>query len=274
MATSSTSQTCTLLKLPSKIRTQIYEHVFGLPLAHAVDILDVPVSPVPKAILSTCRQIHNEAHDLYIETFRAYWTKTRFVVDVFDDTERPFDFEAHLDKPHKTRTADGERKARVYAKVQELRDEDVAHICDAYIYDNSYDSCWTLGEPYSDFWSLNFPAPAGRTSKDRTMSSKDLLVPLDKLEAMAEARLPFLMALGTSHFGHATVNPWPWADVAKARKIIDRHGLSKEELMNFVRVACWDFQPNPKVSPAVEKLFEEVVRQHAEIIEKFDKAQS
>lgn len=78
------------------------------------------------------------------------------------DTERRFNFDAYLNETAEERKVDPERKARVYAKIQELRDENVAQICDVYVYGHSYQTCWTLGEAYSGFWSLHFPHPERR----------------------------------------------------------------------------------------------------------------
>lgn len=72
------SGSCGLLKLPAELRNNIYELVFTVASTATTDLLYA--TPPPKSLLSTCREIHDEAAAMYKDTYRRFWTSSSFVL--------------------------------------------------------------------------------------------------------------------------------------------------------------------------------------------------
>lgn len=72
-----------LLQLPAELRNAIYELAFTTKhdLDEKVDLLAAK-PPDGKALLATCRQVYNEACELYKTKYREFWTTSSFVVTV------------------------------------------------------------------------------------------------------------------------------------------------------------------------------------------------
>lgn len=73
------NRSCRLLTITPELRNHIYKYVFD------INITDIPIdifaaSPPPKAIIQSCRQLHNEAAGLYYPAYRRYWTETTFTI--------------------------------------------------------------------------------------------------------------------------------------------------------------------------------------------------
>ncbi|KAK5678584.1 hypothetical protein LTS10_009028 [Elasticomyces elasticus] len=71
-------QTCKLLTIAPELRNVIYELALFEPNAGLVDLLSAG-SPSGN-LLSTCRQVMDEAKGIYAEAYRRYWSETNFVL--------------------------------------------------------------------------------------------------------------------------------------------------------------------------------------------------
>ena len=71
-------------RLPAEIRNGIYELVFQVS-SDTVNLLEA--HPPEKAILLTCRKIHEETKLMYRGAYRKYWTDTRFTLHVGMDRQ-------------------------------------------------------------------------------------------------------------------------------------------------------------------------------------------
>jgi hypothetical protein len=70
------SASCGFLLLPAELRNAIYEYIYPVSEAEDVDLLTA--TPPPDAILSTCRQVYEEAISIYREACHHYWSRNRF----------------------------------------------------------------------------------------------------------------------------------------------------------------------------------------------------
>ncbi|KAK1062497.1 hypothetical protein LTR74_010202 [Friedmanniomyces endolithicus] len=84
-------------RLPAEIRNKIYALSFlggdNIPRTPQQDpeIQDLlSARPPTKALLLTCRRVYREAHGVYVESYRAYWRTTAFVVDERGELEYDF----------------------------------------------------------------------------------------------------------------------------------------------------------------------------------------
>lgn len=76
MTAAATVETCHLFRIPAELRNRIYELCFVK--ANEVNLLEA--MPPSKALLLTCRQIHDEARLMRRRAYRDYWFKTRFFI--------------------------------------------------------------------------------------------------------------------------------------------------------------------------------------------------
>ncbi|KAI7158443.1 hypothetical protein KC343_g15005 [Hortaea werneckii] len=80
-ATAESSQKpCGLLELPPELRNNIYELCFE-PVDDGGHTSFTATTPPELAILQTCRQIHDEANQIYRVAEREYWSNTHFWVE-------------------------------------------------------------------------------------------------------------------------------------------------------------------------------------------------
>ncbi|KAK0932988.1 hypothetical protein LTR29_015408 [Friedmanniomyces endolithicus] len=80
-------------RLPAEIRNRIYAFAFlGDDKPHqgpeTQDLLSA--RPPTKALLLTCRRVYREAQGVYVESYKAYWRTTAFVVDERGELEYDF----------------------------------------------------------------------------------------------------------------------------------------------------------------------------------------
>lgn len=137
-----------------------------------VDLVDV-CSP-PKDLVVTCRRLHVETSGLYKEAYRACWSETTFQIDMFGNEP---------DKEER-RPLDEDKKARVFAKVQELCDDDVSHTSHAYVPYAEEGEFFELGDAIWDTWSLHYPRPDVPKHK-----AVQLFYPLENTDALEDAGL-------------------------------------------------------------------------------------
>lgn len=150
--------------------------------------------------------------------------------------------DAEISKPGEVivRTVDEERKKQIYIKVEEVSEEDVFHIKHVYMYMDESDHSYVLGQPYADMWSYSFPTPGHHHHR-----AIDLYVPVEKRAQLESEGLETSEVCSTKAYVRSIVHCWEWEEVQRARKIIDRKGLSKEELMSGIRLVCWDLSQAP-----------------------------
>lgn len=223
---------CPLFKLPPEIRNQIWELAFTTP--SSVDFVDA--CPLSKALIMTCQRIHEETKRMYTHAARAYWSDTQFVVDVLEgDWE---DVEAS-EMGGKGGVWDQKKKAAVYANLQELRDEDVAHMKDVWM-PTSKSGFHVFGDPQSDMWAYRYTIPDGTDCK-----TVFLCAPIEKQAALRESGLNIDMYQEDGKYMRFAIHMWEWDDVVRAREIIKSPGLSKDELMTVIRLKCED---KPRIS--------------------------
>ncbi|KAK5678604.1 hypothetical protein LTS10_009048 [Elasticomyces elasticus] len=67
---------CPLLQLPAELRVNIYEFAFAVNKGATVDLF--AAEPLPRELLLTCHEIHNETVALYKQARRDYWSSTKF----------------------------------------------------------------------------------------------------------------------------------------------------------------------------------------------------
>lgn len=220
---------CLLFKLPPELRAQIGELVFATP--SRVNLVDAQ-APGGKELTATCQWMYGETAEMYTHMYRSYWSDTNFFIDVFEG-----DRDAGVRKPGEVivRTLDGGKQHRIYAKVKELRDEDVLRIEHVHIYLDKSSCSYVLGDPHPDMWSYWFPTPEHLDHR-----AIYLYVPTTKRARLESEGLKTVEVCWTKMYVHCIVQCWKWVDVQRARKIIDRKGLSKEELMSGIRFACQD----------------------------------
>ncbi|KAK0896290.1 hypothetical protein LTR02_011299, partial [Friedmanniomyces endolithicus] len=83
-------------RLPAEIRNKIYALSFlggDAPRTQPrePEIQDLlSARPPTKALLLTCRRVYREARGVYVESYRAYWRTTAFVVDERGELEYDF----------------------------------------------------------------------------------------------------------------------------------------------------------------------------------------
>lgn len=162
--------------LPAELRNCIWELAFTSP--SSVDFLNT--GPPSKSLLLTCRQVHSEAKGLYNAGFRAYWSTTLFTIDVFDELPDATTLD-HTDDLRKD--LNEAKKAQVYAKIEGVRDEDVAHISHVLIPSIHESDYWRLGEYISrKVWSVHFEIPFDNSVISDTYFI--LLAPAEKVGAL------------------------------------------------------------------------------------------
>ncbi|KAK5698507.1 hypothetical protein LTR17_023599 [Elasticomyces elasticus] len=67
---------CPLLQLPAELRVNIYEFAFAVDKGATVDLF--AAEPLPRELLLTCHEIHNETVALYKQARQDYWSSTKF----------------------------------------------------------------------------------------------------------------------------------------------------------------------------------------------------
>ena len=83
MAMISQPADCHFFNIPLELRLEIYEHLFATPTELPLSALTKNANELPKtALLATCRLICYEAHDIYLRSYRAFFTETRFVINL------------------------------------------------------------------------------------------------------------------------------------------------------------------------------------------------
>lgn len=240
---------CRLFMLPPEIRNIIYELVFISP--STVDFVDA--SSPPKALVMTCRRIHQETSEAYTDIYRSYWSKTKFMIEVFegnppfapDQIPEPAEAakgaetaeDAVFDpSPTVERSLDKDKQAKVYAKVQEMHDQDLARISNILIYSERAAEFYTLDDSASGMWRLHH-----RSSWNPKPFALILYAPLKKAKQLRHAGFDIGPTVGPPNTITAfIVTDCGMEDIMTARRIIARTSLSKEELMVPIRDVCHD----------------------------------
>lgn len=113
-----------LLDLPAEIRNCIFELSFT-PDWPADDLFKA--CPPSNALITTCRQVYQEARGLYRTGYRAYWTTTQFSVTMEKDQQK-LEAMVSLLRGETTST-----QIKEYGFADELRSEDVRHIASLFL---------------------------------------------------------------------------------------------------------------------------------------------
>lgn len=215
-----TQPECPLFKLPPEIRNQIWELAFASP--STINFVDA--CPPSKDLALTCRRIYEETGEMYIDAFRSYWSGTLFTIDIIDGNWEG------IERSERNKNWDLKKRAAVYAKLHELREEDLAHIENLSM-PTSKASSHVFGDPASDMWSDWFPLQ-GHTDHRAVF----LCAPIDKKDALKHSGLGIrLFQEGETHMRFA-IQTWEWKDVGRAREIIQSSGLTKDELITYTRL--------------------------------------
>ncbi|KAK3623567.1 hypothetical protein LTR56_021530 [Elasticomyces elasticus] len=93
-ATQCKAGTAGLLDIAAELRNTIYELVFTADLECPVNLF--AATPPSRAITRACRQTRNQAKQMYVKAYRAYWTQTAFCVD-FEWRLQPEHYHTTLD---------------------------------------------------------------------------------------------------------------------------------------------------------------------------------
>lgn len=235
MAEDENSPRCRLLTLPPELRNSIWELAFTSP--PSVDVLDT--SPPSKSLLLACRQIYAEAKCLYNTQFRLYWSTTLFTISPFDEMPslaRSDDLERRLRRRNEAKTG------QVYAKVEALRDEDVAHISNVLIpgpYEGEY---WRLGDPSSDVWSSYYEDLPDHANGVPQLSDIYLILflPIGKANALKAAGVRVQDIWFSRTQCMVYVDALDGGEIKRIIELSGRSGLTKGELMCPFRAVCDD----------------------------------
>lgn len=201
---------CHLLSLPAELRNRIYNLCFAEP-AKEVDLLEA--QPPSRALLCTCRQIRDEARLMHRKAYREFWSNTRFFI--------------HLSatEPRVTQC--------IHARhiISCLRADDVANITymrrtglaqgDLHKYVLIYSAgTWTEWDVVDDFKA--------------TKVATEIWFPLgQELPLIAAGFYP--SDLTDRNWQCVDVTRLKDEDVRTAMRIINKRGLSREEVIHAVR---------------------------------------
>lgn len=117
-----------------------------------------------------------------------------------------------------------------------MRDEDVSHISHVYVPSAEENRFFELGDATWDTCSLHLPLPHAPKHK-----AIQFFYPLENTSALEDAGLETSATWASKSLSSLIVHCLPWEDVLKARELMGRKGLTKEELMCPIRIACQDF---------------------------------
>lgn len=228
---------CRLLNISPELRNAIYEEVFAFP--SMADFLDS--EPPFNALTRTCHQVRGECWKMYKEMYRDYWSTTLFTIDVFWRRVRTQDRIDNAIQDHPRgwnditqEIIDHDKRVKVYAKVQQLRDEDVTHISNVCVYGEEAGECISLGKNGKDIWSHQ----SGSRYADH--KSLEMYVPNEKQDAVSAISFELEETWFSTAYFFVDVNGSTPAEIEHLRRVVARPGLSKEELMIPIREVCYD----------------------------------
>lgn len=224
---------CPLFRLPAELRNYIYELTFATP--PTIDFIEA--CPPSKALVVTCRAIRDETAKMYQAMYRKYWKESTFVIDMFDrlpvqgPARKPGDdtYEEPVEYP-----VNRGKQAAVYAKVEDIPAEDLANISRVYVYDKKNHRQWTFGILRDGEW-------ANPNVESDSRLIPPLYTPIEKRAELEAAGFLVGVISASRSLDYVCTYHLDREAVERAKKIIGRSGLEREELMTVIRTAVRDW---------------------------------